>query len=59
MSTFQCLSLWQLPLSPLYDYPSLSDDIMTLKAVHSIYWHEQKEEVIAITNDFNICGFTM
>lgn len=62
VTTFTCTALWYLPISPLSSSEintTLSEDMMTLKAIHSLCYQAQSHEIVAITNDFNIVGYTI
>ena len=66
VSSFNCTLLFNLSLSKLHNHDSsassngtIPEEIASLMGVSSLTYLPEAKDILAITNDFNICKYTM
>jgi hypothetical protein len=58
LASFNFTYLFQVPLSPLVS-GQMTEDIAKLKSISRILYLPKSKEVVAFTNDFNICVYDL
>ncbi len=59
LSTFTFTYLFQIPLSAAHSSTVLPEDIAKLKSISRLVYLPKAKEIVAFTNDFNICVYDL